>query len=111
MWTGSKKGAHTIMSNFKYSVGAADECMRLMDELIYEYNAICSETGNSVISAVNSWEGDTASLIHEKSDAFARRMNLTKMEMNAMRDKISASSGTVKSLENTVNTVFGSGVK
>lgn len=52
------------MSNFKYSVGAADECMRLINELIYEYNAICSETGNSVISAVNSWEGDTASLIH-----------------------------------------------
>lgn len=97
------------MGNFKYNVGTADECMKLMDELIYEYNAICSETDNSVRSAVNSWEGDTASLMHEKSDAFSRRMNLTKMEMNAMRDKISSSSGTVKSLENTVNTVFNNG--
>lgn len=97
------------MSNFKYNVGAADECMKLMDELIYEFNAICSETDNSVKTAVNAWEGDTASLIREKSDSFARRMNLTRMEMNAMRDKISSSSGTVRSLENTVNTVFSGG--
>lgn len=99
------------MGNFKYNVGAADECLKLIDELIYEYNAICSETDNSVRAAVNSWEGDTASLMHEKSDAFARRMSLTKMEMNAMRDKVSSSSGAVKSLEHTVNTVFGSGGK
>ncbi len=95
------------MGNFKYNVGTADECMKLMDELIYEYNAICSETYNSVRSAVNSWKGDTSSLILEKSDAFSRRMNLTKMEINAMRDKISSSSGAVRSLEHTVNTVFG----
>lgn len=73
------------MNNYDYNLNKADECIKLVNDIVYEYDKVYSQLNNSFNDIIEIWSGETAEKYLKKYEDLLADMHTTDSELNELK--------------------------
>lgn len=73
------------MNNYDYDLNKSDECIKLVNDIVYEYDKVYSQLNNSFNDIIEIWSGETAEKYLKKYEDLLADMHTTDNELNELK--------------------------
>ena len=93
-----------------YDFAAGERCISVLNEVLEQYNRICSDTEGSLQNVTEAWQGEQSGQLRMAADNTSRSLQKMKLELNSLSEALKERHQRMVSTEEQLSGTYCTGV-